>query len=38
MDTLVALTLRKVNFMNIWHDIDNERVTPNDFLAVIEIS
>lgn len=24
--------------MNIWHDIDNERVTPNDFLAVIEIS
>ena len=30
--------LRKVNFMNIWHDIDNERVTPNDFLAVIEIS
>ena len=23
---------------NIWHDIDNERVTPNDFLAVIEIS
>ena len=30
--------LRKVNFMNIWHDIDKERVTPNDFLAVIEIS
>ena len=24
--------------MNIWHDIDKERVTPNDFLAVIEIS
>ena len=24
--------------MNIWHDIDKERVTPSDFLAVIEIS
>lgn len=24
--------------MNIWHDIDSRRITPNDFLAVIEIS
>ncbi|MCD7823917.1 MAG: inorganic diphosphatase [Oscillospiraceae bacterium] len=24
--------------MNLWHDIDKERVTPDDFLAVIEIS
>lgn len=23
--------------MNVWHSIDKERVTPNDFLAVIEI-
>ena len=23
--------------MNIWHDIDSRRITPNDFLAVIEI-
>ena len=23
--------------MNIWHDIDKERITPNDFIAVIEI-
>lgn len=24
--------------MNIWHDIDSKRITPEDFLAVIEIS
>ena len=24
--------------MNIWHDIDPKRITPEDFLAVIEIS
>lgn len=24
--------------MNIWHDIDKKRVTPEDFIAVIEIS
>ena len=24
--------------MNIWHDIDSKRVTPEDFVAVIEIS
>ena len=24
--------------MNIWHDIDPKRITPNDFVAVIEIS
>ena len=24
--------------MNIWHDIDSERITANDFLSVIEIS
>ena len=23
--------------MNIWHDVDPQRITPNDFLAVIEI-
>ena len=23
--------------MNIWHDVNPERITPNDFLAVIEI-
>ena len=23
--------------MNIWHDIDPARITPNDFMAVIEI-
>ncbi|MBQ4159685.1 MAG: inorganic diphosphatase [Clostridia bacterium] len=24
--------------MNIWHDIDSKRITPTDFVAVIEIS
>ncbi len=24
--------------MNIWHDISDNRITPNDFMAVIEIS
>ena len=24
--------------MNIWHDIDSKRITPDDFMAVIEIS
>ena len=24
--------------MNIWHDIDSKRITPEDFVAVIEIS
>lgn len=24
--------------MNIWHDIDSKRITPDDFVAVIEIS
>ena len=24
--------------MNIWHDIKEERITPNDFMAVIEIT
>lgn len=24
--------------MNIWHDIDSKRITPGDFMAVIEIS
>ena len=24
--------------MNIWHDIDSERITPNQFIACIEIS
>ena len=24
--------------MNIWHDIDEKRITKNDFIAVIEIS
>jgi len=24
--------------MNIWHDIDEKRITPEDFIAVIEIS
>ncbi len=24
--------------MNIWHDVDQKRITPTDFLAVIEIS
>ena len=24
--------------MNIWHDVDAKRITPTDFLAVIEIS
>lgn len=24
--------------MNIWHDIDPKRITPNDFIAVVEIS
>jgi len=24
--------------MNIWHDIDSNRITPTDFIAVIEIS
>ena len=24
--------------MNIWHDIDHKRITPTDFVAVIEIS
>ena len=23
--------------MNIWHDINPDRITPNDFMAVIEI-
>ena len=23
--------------MNIWHDVNPERITPNDFLAVVEI-
>ena len=23
--------------MNIWHDINPDRITPNDFIAVIEI-
>ena len=23
--------------MNIWHDISPKRITPNDFIAVIEI-
>jgi len=23
--------------MNIWHDIDHKRITPNDFVAVVEI-
>jgi inorganic pyrophosphatase len=30
-------TLKEV-FMNIWHDISPERITPDDFTAVIEIS
>ena len=24
--------------MNIWHDIEAERISPEDFVAVIEIS
>lgn len=24
--------------MNIWHDIDEERIFPTDFMSVIEIS
>ena len=24
--------------MNIWHDIDEERIYPTDFMAVVEIS
>ena len=24
--------------MNIWHDIDKERIYPTDFMAVVEIS
>ena len=24
--------------MSIWHDVDPSRITPTDFLAVIEIS
>ena len=24
--------------MNIWHDIDEERIKPTDFISVIEIS
>lgn len=28
---------RKVDFMNIWHKINPKRITPDDFVAVIEI-
>ena len=24
--------------MNIWHDVDSKRISPTDFLAVVEIS
>ena len=24
--------------MNIWHDVDSDRVTPESFIAVVEIS
>ena len=24
--------------MNIWHDIDSDRIKPKDFMAVIEIT
>jgi inorganic pyrophosphatase len=26
------------NLMNIWHDIESSRITPEDFIAVVEIS
>ncbi len=28
---------KKVDFLNIWHKINPKRITPNDFVAVIEI-
>ena len=38
MNILIVLSQKKGKNMNIWHDIDKDRVTSNDFLAVIEIS
>lgn len=29
---------RRIHNMNVWHDINSERITPHDFLAVVEIS
>ena len=34
---LITKTTKKEIKMNIWHDISGERVTPNDFISVIEI-
>ena len=35
--TLVQV-IKEGKYMNVWHDIDKERITANDFLSVIEIS
>lgn len=37
-DTIYLLIEKKVNFMNIWHDINPSRITPERFIVCIEIT
>jgi len=34
---MIRSTLRSWKFMNLWHDISRKRITPEEFIAVIEI-